>query len=141
MPPPYLILTPSKDAPGCRTGSYRESSLQDATQVFLCYKNTYAREDYRKYSGSIPGRNQKFGEGILSLGEGTGTTHLWLNLPPPTKLGIPRARVATALNLHSPAVTGLPSTQPSSTNKCENISLSKKNCECHWRSGKTPVWL
>ena len=26
--------------------------------MFLCYKNTYAREDYREYSGSIPGRNQ-----------------------------------------------------------------------------------
>ena len=32
--------------------------LQDAPRVFLCYKNTYAREDYREYSGSIPGRNQ-----------------------------------------------------------------------------------
>ena len=33
---------------------------------------------------------------------------VWLNVPPPTKLGKPRARVATALNLHSPAVTGAP---------------------------------
>ena len=33
---------------------------------------------------------------------------VWLNLPPPTKLGKPRARVATALNLQSPAVTGAP---------------------------------
>ena len=32
----------------------------------------------------------------------------WLNLPPLAKLGIPRAGVATALNLQSPAVTGAP---------------------------------
>ena len=31
---------------------------------------------------------------------------VWLNLPPLAKLGIPRAGVATALNLQSPAVTG-----------------------------------
>jgi len=33
---------------------------------------------------------------------------VWLNFPPLAKLGIPRAGVATALNLHSPAVTGAP---------------------------------
>ena len=33
---------------------------------------------------------------------------VWLNLPPLAKLGIPRAGVATALNLQSPAVTGAP---------------------------------
>ena len=39
--------------------------MQYDRRVFLCYKNTHAREDYRKYSGSIPGRNQKFGDDHL----------------------------------------------------------------------------
>ena len=56
-------------------------------------------------------------------------THFWLNLPYPAKLGRTQSEAATALDLHSPAATGLPSTQPPSTNKCENflsLSLEKK---------------
>ena len=40
------------------SGAVIFSRMQDAPRVFLCYKNTYAREDYREYSASIPGRNQ-----------------------------------------------------------------------------------
>jgi len=42
----------------CSKETLEEHLAQDAPRVFLCYKNTYAREDYREYSGSIPGRNQ-----------------------------------------------------------------------------------
>ena len=44
----------------------------------------------------------------------------------PRQAGNTQGGAATALDLHSPAVTGLPSTQPPSTNKGENISLNKK---------------
>ena len=67
---------------------------------------------------------------------------VWLNLPPLANLGIPRAGVATALNLHAPAVTGAPLHPTSPPPKISSLNKKKKNCECHcrWRSVKTPVW-
>ena len=67
---------------------------------------------------------------------------VWLNLPPLAKLGIPRAGVATALNLQSPAVTGAPLHPTSPPPKISSPKKKKKICECHcrWRSVKTPVW-
>ena len=42
--------------PSPNFGSYRELNPQDAPRVFLCYKNTYARENYSPRRGSVPGR-------------------------------------------------------------------------------------
>ena len=58
----------------------------------------------------------------------------------PRQAGNTQGEVATALDLHSPAVTGLPSTQPPLHPKFP-LSIKKKKSECRWRSGKTPVWL
>ena len=51
---------------------------------------------------------------------------VWLNLPPPTKLGKPRARVATALNLQSPAVTGAPLHPTPPPPKISSLNKKKK---------------
>ena len=63
---PSILCNPLSHKYFCIKETLEEHLAQDAPRVFLCYKNTYAREDYIEYSGSIPGRNQKFGEGILS---------------------------------------------------------------------------
>ena len=53
---------------------------------------------------------------------------VWLNLPPLAKLGIPRAGVATALKLQSPAVTGAPLHPTSPPPKISSLSKkTKKN--------------
>ena len=52
---------------------------------------------------------------------------VWLNLPPLAKLGIPRAGVATALNLQSPAVTGAPLHPTSPPPKISSLNKKKKN--------------
>merc|ERR1712139_325024 len=51
---------------------------------------------------------------------------VWLNLPPLANLGIPRAGVATALNLHAPAVTGAPLHPTSPPPKISSLNKKKK---------------
>ena len=55
---PSILCNPLSHKCFCSKETLEEHLAQDAPRVFLCYKNTYAREDYREYSGSIPGRSQ-----------------------------------------------------------------------------------
>ena len=40
----------------CSKETLEEHLAQDAPRVFLCYKNTYARENYSPRRGPVPGR-------------------------------------------------------------------------------------
>jgi hypothetical protein len=40
----------------CSKETLEENLAQDAPRVFLCYKNTYARENYSPRRGPVPGR-------------------------------------------------------------------------------------
>ena len=119
---------------------YLTSASRSRARAEYCYTPAILQFAIKTSKASRPRRTPGTALSVRKAARVQAVTCL-AQLALPHQAGNTQGGAATALDLNSPAVTGLPSAQPPSTNKCENISLSKKNCECHWRSGKTPVWL
>ena len=69
---------------------------------------------------------------------------VWLNLPYLAKLGIPRAGrppLSISILQRRQGLPQPPNLPPPISAKISSLNKKKKNSDCHWRSGKTPIWL